>query len=152
MNAIGQRPAAAAHGHGRHLELRHRHQSLRVGRGVAGHLHRHIVAAQLPLDPKTVRDPPHCRVIEEQRLGHHLTDVDEVVVAADVRKLVSEYRIQLRGGQAHQRRGWEKDKGAKPANHARAVSATRGDNVHRSTKSHSCRQERDPFAQPVVGD
>jgi hypothetical protein len=69
-----------------------------------------------------------------------------------VGKLVREHRVELRGGQAHQRGGWQENKRPQPANHTRTVSSTRGDDLHGPMQSHSRRQDRDPLAQAVVGD
>ncbi len=49
------------------------------------------------------REPPHGRVIEQQRLDQRLQQVDEIVVAADVRELVRENRLELLRRQAGER-------------------------------------------------
>ena len=58
-------------------------------------------------------DPPDGRVVEQDRLGQGLHEVDEAVAAADVGELVSQKRIELgrrqpggeaRGQQDHGRR------------------------------------------------
>ena len=71
-----------------------------VGDRIAAQADREIVAAVLALDADAARQPPHRGVIEEQRLDQRLQQVDEIVVAADVRELVREDRFELLRRQA----------------------------------------------------
>jgi hypothetical protein len=94
------------------LEL---HQRLGVRQRVARGAHREIVAAQLALLAHPPRHPPHRGMIEEQRLDRALQQVDQVVVAADVRQLVGQDRLDLGRAQAAQHAGRKQDHGTQPA-------------------------------------
>ena len=52
------------------------HERPRIPAGVAGGLDRQIVARVLPLDADAVRDPPDRGMVEEERLGRDLQQVD----------------------------------------------------------------------------
>jgi len=75
------------------FEVRER---VRVRDGIAAEADGKIVAAVLALDPDPARDPPHRRVVEEQRLDDGLEQVHQVIVPADVRKFMRENRLELR--------------------------------------------------------
>lgn len=79
----------------------------RIDDRVAGGGDGEIVAAILPLDADPAGDPPDGRVVEEQGLSRALDQVDEVVVAADVRELVREQRLDLFDGHTGERRNRE---------------------------------------------
>ena len=95
----------------------------RVGHRIAAQAHREIVAAVLALDADPARQPPHRRVIEQQRLDERLQQVDEVVVTPDVRELVREDRLELVRRQAGQRARRQQDDRLQPADHRRHVDA-----------------------------
>ena len=90
-HAIEQRPvggrereATMAGQRGELSERRGIHQS------IAAHFHRQIVTAMFPLGANLRRHPPRGGVVEQQRFNHRLQQVDEIVVTADVGKLVRE--------------------------------------------------------------
>src|SRR5205807_9988660 len=63
---------------------------------IAQHGDGDVVAAVFPLVANLVRQPPDRRVVEENRLDQRLQQVDEVVVSANVGKLVRYNGFQLR--------------------------------------------------------
>ena len=54
----------------------------------------------LALDTHMMADPPHRRMIEQQRLGDPLQQDNQVIVAADMRQFVRHNRPQLLGTQS----------------------------------------------------
>ena len=59
--------------------------------------HYAIVAAILAFGANHGGDPPHGGVVEDQALDEDLEQVNEIVVAADVRQFVEKQRFHLRG-------------------------------------------------------
>src|SRR5438067_959223 len=74
-----------------------------------------IVAAVFALVANAIGNPPHRRVIEHQRLDERLHQIDEEVVAADVRELVRKNHLDLLGRETRERRGGEKNHRTQPA-------------------------------------
>jgi len=60
-------------------------------------------------------------MVEEQRLDEALHDVDEVVVAADVRQLVGEKGFQLAGRKTREGADGDQQDGPKPADDGRGL-------------------------------
>ena len=95
-NAIHQRSAVGRH---RGPQPRRtlgfdRRQRASVSQRITAHRYRHVVAAEFALGANFVRDPPHGRVIEQQRLCHALQKVDQIIVAANVRQFVRQQALQ----------------------------------------------------------
>ena len=129
-DALEERAAGGGHRQkrlrpGRAAQLLEIGQRVRVGVRIAAQAHRQIVAAVLALDADPARQPPHRRVIEEQRLDERLQQVDEVVVAADVRQLVREDRLELLRRQSSQRARRKQHDRLEPADHRRHVDERR---------------------------
>jgi hypothetical protein len=64
-------------------------------------------------------DSHHTAGDKQHGLGHALQDVDEIIVAADVRQFVRKERFELRRAQTRQSRGGHKDDGTQPPDHGR---------------------------------
>ena len=132
-HAIDER--SAARGDGKHrrscpprLEIRER---LRVRHGIAAHRDRHIVAAVFTFEPDLFREPPHRRVIEEQRFRNRLKHVHRIIVAADVRQLVGENRLDLRRGQRSDGGDGQENHRPQPSDDGWHVDERRFDDVRR---------------------
>ena len=110
--ASASRPRAAA-------QLLEVGQRARVGVRIAAQADREIVAAVLALGANPPRQPPHRRVVEQQRLDQRLQQVDEIVVAADVRELVGEDRLELLRREPGQRARRQQHHRPQPADHRR---------------------------------
>jgi hypothetical protein len=118
-SACGERqPAAAA----KHLEIR---EGPCVDDGIAAEADGEIVAAVLALVSNAPRQPPHRRVIKEQRFDEGLQQVHEVVVAADVRELVRDDGFDLGGCQRDKRAGGNQHDWFHPAHDGRHVHERR---------------------------
>jgi hypothetical protein len=89
-----------------------------------------IVAAQLALGADVSGDPPHSRVIEQQRFANALQQVDQVVMPADVRQFMQEKRFQMSRGQSHERADRNQDLRPKPADHGRSFYQPRSQQPH----------------------
>ena len=76
-------------------QLFQRRQGARVARGTGARGDDEVIAAILPFDPHASGQPPHGRVVEHQRFHDHLEQVDEVVVAGHVSKLVGYDQTEL---------------------------------------------------------
>ena len=107
-------------------QRRARHRGHRGKVGERGHvLHpiahadRHIVATVFPLAADFARHPPDGGMVEQQRLDNRLQEVDDVVVAPDVRQFVGEKRLDLRRREARQGRRRQQHHGLQPANENR---------------------------------
>src|SRR5262245_4396941 len=74
----------------------------------------HIIAAVFTLNADLPRDPPDCRVIEEQYLNQPLQKVDQIIISAYVRQFVRENSLQLLRGKTCERVHWQKHNGAEP--------------------------------------
>ena len=94
----------------------------------------------LALDADAVRDPPHCRMVEEQRLDDGLHQVDEEVVAADMRQLVREDHLHLFGGESGERGRGKKDDGTKPSDDGRHFDGSRFEKLHGPAKVERVRE------------
>lgn len=94
---------------------------LRQGARVAGRVptrrHREVVTTVLALHAHAVRYPPDGRVVEEQRLGGGLQQVNQVVAAADVRQLVGQDQLELRRREPGEGAAGQQDHGPQPADH-----------------------------------
>jgi hypothetical protein len=132
-HAIEQRSAGRGHRQQRDIGSPRfeRGERFRVGDGVAAHAHRHFIAAVLALGANPLREPPHRGVIEEQRLGDGLQQVDKVVVTADVRQFVRENRFHLRRRQRGHRGNRQQNRRTQPADDGRHVDARRLDDMRR---------------------
>ena len=69
-------------------------------------------------------------MVEEQCFGDRLEQVDEIVVASDVRELVSEDRVDLGDRQIRQRRNRNEDDRPDPADHGGRVQTIAIRDVH----------------------
>ena len=78
-------------------------QGLYVGQYVAGDGDGHVVAARFALAAEMSGDPPDRGVVEEQRLGDALQDVDQIIVTPDVREFVHEEGFEVFGRQSAER-------------------------------------------------
>ena len=141
-HAIDQRSAGRRQRHvGRHrapgFELGER---LRVADRVTADRDRDVVAAVLALHPNPVRHPPHCRMVEQQRLGDRLQHVHRVVVAADVRELVREDRLDLRRRQRRERGDGQQDRRPQPADNRRHVHERGFDDVRGRGQAETIRE------------
>ena len=87
-----------------------------------------VVAAVLALRANASRQPPDGGVIEEQRLDERLQEIDQIVVAPDVRELVRQNRLELLGRQAGQRARRHQHDRLDPADDGRNVNAGRFEN------------------------
>ena len=76
-----------------------RGQGGRVDAGVAGEFHYHIVTAVFAFLARYARGPPDGRVVEQEAFDEALEQVDQIVVAADVRQFVDEDALDLSGRQ-----------------------------------------------------
>jgi len=94
-----------------------------VGEHVAGGFDGQVVAAQLALDTNLTRYPPDGGMVEKHRFGDALEEVDQVVVAADVREFVDQQRFDVLRGQAGERAQRHHDDGVQPAEHRGDVNA-----------------------------
>ncbi len=99
-----------------------------------------VVAAVLALRANAVREPPHRRMVEEQRLDDRLQHVDGVVVPANVRQLVRENRFDLRRRQRRERRDRQQNRGPQPSDHGRHVDERRFDDVRGGRKAQPIRE------------
>jgi hypothetical protein len=118
-HALEQRTSVRRHGQretfgAQLLEARERP---RVLERVAAHGDREVVAAVLALHAHAARDPPHGRVVEQQRLDDRLQQVDEEVVPPDVRELVRQDHLELRRRQPGHRARRKKDRRAHEPDH-----------------------------------
>ena len=84
---------------------------------ITAHRDRQIVAAVLALVPHAGGDPPHRRVVEQQRFDRRLDQVDEVVVPAHVGQLVREQGLELQRGEPRQGARREQDHRTHPPEH-----------------------------------
>ena len=55
-------------------------------------------------------------MVEHQRFDRALQQVGDVIEAADVRQLVSQYRFQFLSAEIDQCAGWNQDHGSDPSN------------------------------------
>jgi hypothetical protein len=69
-------------------------------------------------------------MVEEQRLHRRLQQVHEVVAAADVRELVGEHELELRGGEADERARGNQDDRTQPAQRGRHLHQSRLEEPH----------------------
>ena len=99
-----------------------------------------IVTAILALDTNPPRDHPHRRMIEQHGLGKRLKQIDEVVMPTDVRQLVGQNCVQLRGRQARHQIDRKQNHRPQPADHRRRFDQQRLDQSHRPTDPKSSRQ------------
>src|SRR5262249_56777343 len=76
-------------------KLFHFKQGPGVGERIAAHRHGQIITTMFPLLTNPSRDPPDRGVIKEQGFDHSLQQIDQVIVAANVRQFVSDDRLQL---------------------------------------------------------
>ena len=96
-----------------------------IGHRIATQADREVVAAVLALGADASRQPPDRGVIEEQRFDERLQEVDQVVVASDVRELVRQERLELPGRQAGERAGRHQHDRFDPANNGRNIDGRR---------------------------
>ena len=119
------------------FELRER---FRVRDGIATQRHRDVVAAMLALDTNPRREPPHRGMVEEQCLHDRLQQVDQIIVAADMRELVRENRLDLRRRQRGDRGDRQQNRRPQPADERRDVDARRFDHVRGGGQAETVRQ------------
>ena len=92
---------------------------------VAAQAHGEIVAAVLPLGANPPRQPPHRRVIEQQRFDDGLEEIDDVVVTPDVGELVREDGFHLVRREAGHGAGRQQHDRLQPADDGRHCNARR---------------------------
>jgi hypothetical protein len=109
---------------------------------VAGDRHGDVVAAQLAFGVDVSRDPPDGWVVEEQRFNHGLGEVHEIVVAADMRQLVEEEGLEVRGGEAGEGARGHEHQGPEPADYGRRFDEGRDQQANGS-------RDGDAGLQPV---
>ena len=141
-HAIEQRPAGRRHRHPRRegapgFELGER---LCVADRVAAERDGDVVAAVLALHANPLRQPPHGRVVEQERLRDRLQHVQGVVVAADVRELVRQDRFDLRRRQRRECGDREQNRRTQPADDGRDVHQRRLDDVRGRGQTEPVRQ------------
>ena len=100
----------------------------RVADGIAAHLE-HDRHSTVRVRCACGREPPHRRVIKEQRLRHVLQQVHEVIVATDVGELCARISSTW-SGQAGERGDGEEDDRTPPAHDCRRVHNHGFDDVH----------------------
>ena len=98
------------------------------------------IAAELAFDAHAPRDPPHGRMVKQQRLDDMLKGVDEIVVTTNVRELVDENRVRLPGRQSGQRADRQQDDGPPPPDDARNVDGVSVHDAYKLPHSKSCSQ------------
>ena len=130
------RQGAAGRGHDR-LELgRTRRfqlrQGARIGEGIAVDARRPVVATQLALRANVAGHPPDRGMVEQQRLDDALQDVDQIIVAADVRQFVKQKRFHLFGRQSGERADRHQHDGTKPAHDRGRLHQRRNQEAHRA--------------------
>ena len=114
IRAEGQGGCAAA-------QLFQRGQGLRIDQTISAKFDGDFVAANFPFRPHAARNPPHGRMVEEQCLQHVLQEIYQIIVTADVRQLVGQNGLQVRGRQARQGRRRQEDERPQPADHCRGL-------------------------------
>jgi hypothetical protein len=87
-------------------------------------------------------------MIEEQRLYHALRQIDEIVVAMNVRQLVREDRLEMCGAQAGERCSRHDDNRFDVAEHHRHRHPHRGDERHRASNPQPRAQDRKCLLRP----
>ena len=86
-------------------------------------------------------DPPARRVVIQQRFGHRLQHVDQIVVAPDVRQLVGDDRLELGRRQAAQRAGGQHHDRSQPAHHEGHLHHRGMHDLHRAPDSQPPHQD-----------
>jgi hypothetical protein len=117
-------------------------QRPRVRDAIAAEGDGEIVAAVFALGPGLARQPPHARMVEEQRLDRGLHQVGEIVVPPHVRQLVSENRLQLVWRQPGERARWHEHHRLEPAEDGGDLQDRRLEERHALADLHSSRQTR----------
>ena len=97
-----------------------------VGEGVAANGHGDVIAAEFSFVAEVAGDPPHGWVVEEERFGDALQNVDQVIVAADVSEFVGEQGFDLFGGKSGEGANGHEDNGAEPADYGGDLDDCRG--------------------------
>ena len=141
-DAVGQRSAV---GGNRGAEMRRAvrfqlRQRARIGEHVARDGDGHIVAAQFALGANVPRHPPDRGVVEQQRFGDALQDVDQIIVPPDVRQLMQQQRLQMLGRQTAERAHRDQHHGTQPADHRRAPAPARRPAAARGGRGQSARR------------
>ena len=93
----------------------------------------------LTLDAKPVREPPHRRVIEEKSLHRRLQKIDEVVVAAHVRKLVRQHGLKLFRRKPRDRAGRDENDRPQMSDDRRRFDERRTAQTHRALDAQAFR-------------
>jgi len=99
-------------------DLFHFYERVRVFDGVTAQGYGNIVAAMFPLVTDLAANPPNGRMVEQQRLDGGLDETNEIVVAADMRKLIGEEGADLRFGESSESSDREKDIRTQPADNS----------------------------------
>ena len=89
-----------------------------IAQGLGGQ----VVSDQLAFVADAARQPPHHRVIEQQGLDHGLQQVDQVIVAADMRQFMGEQGLQQTGRHPCDERGGQQHHRPPPADRQRRIA------------------------------
>jgi hypothetical protein len=108
-----------------------------VGQDIARDRDREIVAAVFAFRADLRGDPPDGRVIEEHRLHHALQQVNQIVVAANVRELMRQQRLHVLRRQAAERSHRREDDRPQPSEHRGNVDMRGGHEAHRARHAHA---------------
>ena len=111
-----------------------------VFRGVATHGDRDIVTTMLPFGADARGHPPDGGVIEEDRFGQRLQEVDREVVTPDVCELVRQDRFDLPRRQSRHRGDREQHDRPQPADDGRRGDARGIDDREAATKAEAPRR------------
>ena len=120
-----------------------RRECFRVFDRVAAHAQRHVVATVLALDSQPAGQPPHGRMIEEQGFSDRLDQVDEVIVPLNVRELVRQDGVRLRGREIRERRHRHDDDGPEPADNGGRVDEAALGHMHSAADAEERREASD---------
>ena len=122
QDAFGKRPTIRGHQQGRRrTPFLHQRECTCVTHRLSASGERCMVTTHFALDPNPAADPPDRRMIEKQHLGGDLQQVDESVVATDVREFMGDDGLQLLRAESGYRLGSHQHDGLKPTQHGRGL-------------------------------
>src|SRR5580704_16847432 len=121
-------------------------QGANVGEGVARNRNSFVVAAKFALVAKLAGNPPDGGMVEQECFGDALQDVDEIIVAADMREFVSEQRLDVFGWKAGESADWHQNYGTEPADDGWNLHDCGDDEFHGTRDANA----DGDFVQPVL--